>query len=186
MLVEANIWAVAQTERGSAVLLRPQSTEKVVPIIVHQSEAQSIIVGLRKVTFMRPQTHDLLVLMANQFATKILRAEITDIRDEIFYTRLVFRSKGLKRVILDTRLSDALGVAARSGCPLFLAESIIEKCGVHVDEVMNNSSGPPTEGGDTDRLNVDQLKDDLKKAVDKENYEEAARIRDKIHKLNSD
>ena len=59
MLVEAEIWTIARTDQGNAVLVRPIGSESAVPIFIGQLEAQSILIGLGNVPMPRPLTHDL-------------------------------------------------------------------------------------------------------------------------------
>lgn len=184
MLVEANIWTVARTDRGNAVLIKVHGSEKAVPIIIHQLEAQSILIGLSNVSFVRPLTHDLMVSLASKVSMKIIRVEITDIRDDIFYARLIFKSKG-RRVMLDARPSDALSIVARSNCPLYISESVIEEAGVYIGTITGEDVEDKKSEFDSEQNTFNQLQDELQKAVDEENYEEAARIRDKIQDINT-
>ena len=63
MLVEAEIWTIARTDQGNAVLVRPIGSESAVPIFIGQLEAQSILIGLGNVPMPRPLTHDLFITL---------------------------------------------------------------------------------------------------------------------------
>jgi bifunctional DNase/RNase len=187
MLVEAEIWTVARTDKGNAVLVKPVGSDRAVPIFIGQLEAQSILFGLAGVPVPRPMTHDLFISVLEKSNISVERVEITDLKDRTFYSRLILK-QGLKRIVVDSRPSDSLGVASRLHCPVYIAESIVDEAGVAVnlisddevqlqtDEDSGGDQGPP---GDP----RSELEEQLQKAVDEENYEEAARLRDKLKEL---
>ncbi|MFW5642752.1 MAG: bifunctional nuclease domain-containing protein [Alkalispirochaeta sp.] len=196
MLVEAEIWTVARTDKGNAVLVKPVGSDRAVPIFIGQLEAQSILFGLAGVPVPRPMTHDLFISVLEKSNMSVERVEITDLKDRTFYSRLVIK-QGLKRIVVDSRPSDSLGIASRVHCPVYIAESIVDEAGVAVnlitdeevpfegmethDEGAASVSTETTESAPMDeRTRLEAL---LQKAVDEENYEEAARIRDRIQGL---
>lgn len=183
MLVEAEIWTVARTEKGNAVLVKPVGGDRAVPIFIGQLEAQSILFGLAGVPVPRPMTHDLFIAVMEKTGINIERVEITDLKDRTFYSRLILK-QGMKRVVIDSRPSDSLGIASRMHCPVFIAESIVDEAGVAVsliseDEVQiteeEEGAGPESER--------QRLERELEHAVETENYEEAARLRDRLSEL---
>jgi uncharacterized protein len=187
MLVEAEIWTVARTDKGNAVLVKPVGSDRAVPIFIGPLEAQSILFGLASVPVPRPMTHDLFISVLEKSNITIDRVEITDLKDRTFYSRLVLK-QGLKRIVVDSRPSDSLGIASRVHCPVYIAESIVDEAGVAVnlisdDEMQLHGEGDgaaEAAGVDTRRTTLEQ---ELQKAVDEENYEEAARIRDRLKDL---
>lgn len=197
MLVEAEIWTVARTEKGNAVLVKPVGSDRAVPIFIGQLEAQSILFGLVGVPVPRPMTHDLFISMLEKTGVTVERVEITDLKDRTFYSRLLMK-QGLKRVVLDARPSDSLGIASRLHCPVFIAESIVDEAGVAVnliseDEIAfsghdhHEQEDGATEavavGGETPLDPRSRLERELERAVEQENYEEAARLRDRLNEL---
>lgn len=180
MLVEAEIWTVARTDKGNAVLVKPVGSDRAVPIFIGQLEAQSILFGLASVPVPRPMTHDLFISVMEKTNLSVDRVEITDLKDRTFYSRLVLK-QGMKKIVVDSRPSDSLGIASRLKCPIFIAESIVDEAGVAVnliseDEVQLNVEDPVEQ-------EKERLEQELQKAVDEENYEEAARIRDRLKEL---
>ncbi len=198
MLVEAEIWTVARTDKGNAVLVKPVGSDRAVPIFIGQLEAQSILFGLAGVPVPRPMTHDLFISVLEKSNMSVERVEITDLKDRTFYSRLVIK-QGLKRIVVDSRPSDSLGIASRVHCPVFIAESIVDEAGVAVNLITEEEGTEDTlfvdDAGRTDepagdakaeQQTVDErtrLEAALQRAVDEENYEEAARIRDRIQEL---
>lgn len=180
MLVEAEIWTVARTDKGNAVLVKPIGSERAVPIFIGQLEAQSILIGLGNVPMPRPLTHDLFITMMEKVNATIERVDITELRDGTFYARIVLK-QGLKKIVIDSRPSDALGITARVHSPLYIAEAIVEEAGIAINLITEQE--PSVEMPDLVEIEKTRLEEELQKAVDDENYEEAARLRDKINQL---
>ncbi len=178
MLVEAEIWTVARTDKGNAVLVKPIGSERAVPIFIGQLEAQSILIGLGNVPMPRPLSHDLFITMMEKLNATIERVDITELRDGTFYARIVLK-QGLKKIVIDSRPSDALGITARIHSPLYIAEAIVEEAGIAINLITEQD--PSVEMPDPAEIEKNRLEEELQKAVDDENYEEAARLRDKIN-----
>lgn len=182
MLVEAEIWTVARTEKGNAVLVKPVGGDRAVPIFIGQLEAQSILFGLAGVPVPRPMTHDLFIAVMEKTGINIERVEITDLKDRTFYSRLILK-QGMKRVVIDSRPSDSLGIASRMHCPVFIAESIVDEAGVAVSLISEDEVQIAEEEETAPESDRQRLERELEKAVETENYEEAARIRDRLSEL---
>ncbi len=200
MLVEAQIWTVLRTDKGNAVLVKPVGTDRAVPIFIGRAEAESILFGLVRVKVPRPLTHDLLLSFMEKSGTQVERVEITELKERTFYSRILIK-QGLKRIVLDARPSDSLGLASRLRCPVFIAESIVEEVGVSVslidpeemaftdemqfsDETVDEDEGVPIIALETQQPDLrTRLQRELDQAVEQENYEEAARIRDRLNSL---
>lgn len=189
MLVEAEIWTVARTDKGNAVLVKPVGSDRAVPIFIGQLEAQSILFGLASVPVPRPMTHDLFISVLEKSNMSIERVEITDLKDRTFYSRLIIK-QGLKRIVIDSRPSDSLGIASRVHCPVYIAESIVDEAGVAVNLITDEDTQfesvehvAPDESTGDDSAERTRLEEELQRAVEEENYEEAARIRDRMKEL---
>lgn len=183
MLVEAEIWTVARTDKGNAVLVKPVGADRAVPIFIGQLEAQSILFGLAGVPVPRPMTHDLFISVMEKMNISVDRVEITDMKDRTFYSRLVLKH-GMKKISVDSRPSDSLGIACRVHCPVYIAESIVDEAGVAVtlisDEEVQLEADTDSEQTPNHKKELEQA---LQAAVDHENYEEAARIRDQLKQM---
>jgi bifunctional DNase/RNase len=112
MLVEAEIWTVARTDQGNAILIRPLGAEVAVPIFIGQLEAQSILIGLGNVPMPRPYTHDLFISLLNQSGMKLDKVEIISLKEGVYFAQLVL-SKNEGTIILDSRPSDSIALAVR-------------------------------------------------------------------------
>jgi bifunctional DNase/RNase len=200
--VLADVWTVAQTEQGNVVLIRPKESDLVVPIFIGQLETQSILIGLGKVDMPRPLTHDLLLAVLRDLGAELLRVEIRDLRDRTFYANLIIKST-LGEVVIDARPSDAIALAIRTKAEVYIAEDVVEAAGVPVDmvrESVGSDEEPaddspaygaaaqdkpgtePSVAAEQESLRA-RLKAELEAAVSIEDYELAARIRDRLKAL---
>lgn len=202
-LIETEIMTVARTDKGTAVIVRPLETDKAVPIFIGQLEAHSILIGIGKVPMPRPLTHDLLIGVLNRAKMVLERVEITDLREGTFYAHLVFRH-GVKHFDIDSRPSDALALVARLDVPLFVSRHVVEEAGIPIDmiseespeveidlapaddsQVQEEPAAPLVEPvpGDERQFRKVSLQQLLDKAIEAEDYEEAARLRDELSRL---
>jgi bifunctional DNase/RNase len=113
------------------VILRDMANQNILPIWIGILEANAIAVGLEKVQLPRPMTHDLMKSVMDKTGVRLLKIEITDIKDNTYYAALHIDSGG-KTLVIDSRPSDALAMAIRLGAPILVHESVIEKA-VRVD-----------------------------------------------------
>ncbi len=199
-LVKAEIWTIARTDQGNAVLVRPIGAEIAVPIFIGQLETQSILIGFGDVAGPRPLTHDLMLSVVRRMGSELLRIEINDLKDGTFFARLVLagpEAAGGGEFVLDARPSDALALAVRTKCPVYIAEQVVDAAGVSVNLIMDaaaeglggGDAEKPEEGvaaadGSEERaLRRRVLQAELEKAVAAEEYETAAKIRDQLAAL---
>ena len=181
MLVEAQIWTIARTDQGNAVLVRPTGSDTAVPIFIGQLEAQSILIGMGNVPMPRPLTHDLFLSVMHKAGLSIERVEITELKEGTFFAQLILQQKGKSQTI-DARPSDSIALAVREKCPIFIDEDVVEEAGIPVSTITEQVGNIPED--DSRDVKLEKLQKDLDKAVEDENYEEAARIRDMISEYN--
>jgi len=180
MLVEAEIWTVARTDQGNAVLVRPLGSDVAVPIFIGQLETQSILIGLGNVPMPRPLTHDLFITAMKSVGVNIHQVEITGLKDGTYFAQLQLQRKG-EEITLDARPSDALGIAVRSGCQIFISEGVVDEAGLPIASITEQAAAVEPES--VGKSEKEQLEEALRIAVEKENYEEAATIRDRLNNL---
>ncbi|MBU2555915.1 MAG: bifunctional nuclease family protein [Bacteroidetes bacterium] len=180
----------SQSQTGAyALILGAPGDKRRLPIIIGGPEAQSIAMQLEKIVPTRPLTHDLFKRFAEHFQVKIIEVVINKFEEGIFYSLLVCEHMG-HVVEIDSRTSDAVALALRFNCPVFVYESILDEAGIVMeDEPMGEDPEAhqikikkKKRGGKYDDLSDDQLAEMLKVAVEKENYEEASLIRDELEK----
>jgi bifunctional DNase/RNase len=192
-MIRVEIVNVFLTEKNGEfiVLLKADGDPRTLPISIGQLEAQSIAKELYHASFPRPLTHDLFKSAVEQLGSKITRAIICDLVDNTFYARLFLEAAG-KVFEIDSRPSDAIALALRFAAPVFVEEKVMNASGIIIpSDEMNDRPGKVRTAGDgTGRKKkageippLEALKMRLAKAVQKERYEEAAKLRDEISKL---
>ena len=202
-LVRLNIKGISysQTQSGAyALILSEVDGERKLPIVIGAFEAQSIAIALEKdIRPPRPLTHDLFKNFSDRFNIIVKQVIIHKLVDGVFYASLICESNG-KEEIIDARTSDAIALALRFSAPIFTYKNILEKAGIILkinpeedveksddalvfEEVPSDASEKNIdEQNDYKNLSLAELEDLLQKAVSDENYEVAAKIRDKISK----
>jgi bifunctional DNase/RNase len=195
-MLSAEIWSIAQTNQGSAVLLRPRGLNAAVPIFIGQLEIQSILIGREGIHLPRPLTHDLILKLFQLMSLNIDRVEVHDLRDNTFHARLVLSGREFtedKPLIIDSRPSDAFALAVRRRCPILIDSGVVEQAGVPLEvflEEINETGGAEDAAGEAgfppraSDTRHGELLEMLNQAVAAEEYERAAEIRDLLILLN--
>lgn len=178
--------SVAQNQSYTVVLGEVKGTRRL-PIVIGGTEAQAIVLALENMTPSRPLTHDLIRNILNTFDVIIREVVISNLVDGIFYAQLVCIKDG-EEFIIDSRTSDALALAVRYGCPIYIYGNILDSVGVEYmdmgDEPASREPEPEEEqeGSDYSIYTVKELEVLLNEALSEENYEKAARVRDELNK----
>ena len=115
------------------VLLREIEQERQLPIFIHSTEADAIAAGLKHEIPPRPLTHDLLKNTLDALGGQLLYVLINDLRKRIFYAVLHI-DQGDRTVDVDARPSDSIALAVRAGCPIFVADHVMDVAGVYPAE----------------------------------------------------
>lgn len=194
-LIELSIKGISysQIQTGAyALILQESSRNRKLPIIIGGFEAQSIALALEKdIKSPRPLTHDLFVTFAKQFNIELVYVVIYKLQEGVFYSNIVFRkSDDLKEISIDSRTSDAIAIAIRFNAPIYTSKEIIDKAGIDIEleENRNALTDETFQKNSTSKSKktIQELENEISKALEEENYEKAAKIRDEIEnrKLN--
>ena len=178
----------SQTQSGAyALLLIEENGERRIPIIIGGFEAQAIVIKLENLEPPRPLTHDLIKKMADQFNIKVTEVIIYKLEEGVFYSKMVC-DNGEKEYSIDSRTSDAVAIALRFECPIYIDNDILEKAQLtntpsDADLVSSGEPGTLNEPNSKySSLTDDELYKLIDDAVKTEDYERAASIRDEIEK----
>lgn len=179
-----NIVGLSFTQTQSAayvLILSEEESNRRIPVIIGGVEAQSIAIKIEGLTPPRPLTHDLFLNLAKVFSIHLMEVLIYKVEDGIFYSELVFTKDG-EIMKIDSRTSDAVALAFRFNCPIYMYEDIIAKVGIVYDaEAQKKDEAIKGEiTGNISSVSFKDLKFMLKDAVDTENYEMASIIRDEL------
>jgi bifunctional DNase/RNase len=179
----------SQTQSGAyALILIEENGDRRIPIIIGGFEAQAIVIKLENLDPPRPLTHDLFKRFADEFNISVIEVMIYKLEEGVFFSRLVCNN-GDKEYSIDSRTSDAVALALRFGCPIFISEDILEKAGITISASdsdtpasaeMDNLLEP--ESSKYDSYSDEELYKMIDEAVKTEDYERAAAVRDEIDK----
>jgi bifunctional DNase/RNase len=181
----------SESTTGAYVLiLGDKNSNRRLPVVIGGNEAQSIALGLERQKSARPLTHDLFLKFADTFHIKILEVVINRFRDGVYYAMLVCQ-QGNELVMIDARPSDAIALAVRLNCDIYAYESVMEEAGIVMEDTEKETNLQNTEDASInkvppttslDLIPLDELEDLLQEAIDDEDYQKAAQIRDEINK----
>ena len=174
--------------KGYAVMLKEVEGERQVPIVVGSNEAQAIAMAIEGIEMPRPMTHDLMLEIIHSLDVDIKHIIISDIRNGTFFAKITMSTLASGDVTIDSRPSDAIAIGLRSMVPIFVEEVVFDSVGVieqpepeseeslqEVTQIME----PLTSSEDM----LDNLNEALDRAVEEEEYEVAARLRDRIKEI---
>jgi bifunctional DNase/RNase len=194
----------SQSQSGSfALILGEKTGNRRLPIIIGMFEAQSIAIQIEKINPNRPLTHDLFKSFAEHVHVAVLEVLISDLKEGVFYSKIIC-SDGASTFELDARPSDAIAIGLRFGVPIFTVESVLSEAGIILSDLDENADdtddddedddddpsgeGParpePTPRDPSGQVSLDELTKMLAQALEREDYEKAAKIRDELNKRN--
>ena len=187
----------SQSQTGSfALVLGEKDGNRRLPIIIGMFEAQSIAIQIEKISPNRPLTHDLFKSFAQHLNVNVLEVLISDLKEGVFFSKIVC-SDGERQFDLDARPSDAIAIGLRFGVPIYTVESVLSEAGIilsdleeddeeETDEIEATPSSTisPEAKSNLRDVSVDELNKLLDDALEKEDYERAAKIRDELNKRN--
>jgi uncharacterized protein len=151
--VEIDSIRVSLMSQHRIVILKETDAERFLPIWIGPYEAEAITVSLQQMEVARPLTHDLLRNVLQTLGAEVLRINIIELRDDVFYARIIVRVDG-RELEIDSRPSDALALAVRVHVPVYVAESVMHEAGTEPEqELRAEDAEAAVEGGD-DRLEV--------------------------------
>jgi len=167
-----------------ALILKEVNGDRRLPIIIGASEAQSIALEMEGIKPPRPLTHDLMKNIITAFGGELNDIVIDELRDGTFYAKLNIDSQQI-----DSRPSDAIALAVRYGVQIYVAAGVMDEAAfIPEDEEDDQPPGAKQQKSKQQApaakmTKLEQLNQQLKEAIEKENYEAAASLRDEIRKL---
>ena len=170
-----------------AVILGEVNGLRRLPIVIGGFEAQAIAVALENMHPSRPLTHDLMKNFMTAFNLQLQEVYICDLQEGIFYSKLVCHNSN-DTIEIDSRTSDALALAVRFGCPVYVYEHILDQAGLTNEKndkvTMPDTITKTSERSDLAKLSLAELNQLLREVLEQEDYIRAIDIRDEINKRN--
>lgn len=174
--------STGQIRPGTYALILAQVDGPVrIPVVIGEAEARSIAARMEHMTLPRPMTHDLFASFAHAFGIAHQEVFIHKFEDGIFHSEIIF-TDGERRVSFDSRTSDAIAIAMRTGAPIYTTADILHECGFVMEESPASGSAKSAPAGEQ---TVAELERQLADAIEREDYEEAARLTEIINQKKS-
>ena len=187
-LVEVKRISYYPPSKGYAVLLQEKDSNRSLPIIVGSNEAQAIALYLEGVDMPRPMTHDLLINVLDLLESDIKQVAISRMKNGTFFAEIEVSNSQVGDIMIDSRPSDAIAVALRTMTPIYVSDEVMERAGI--DNFSTGSEIAETVSSDEllketadEGSAIENLAEALEKAISEEEYEVAARLRDRIKQL---
>lgn len=192
-----------QIESGVYALILQEDEGTVrIPIIIGYPEAQSIECRLQDIATPRPLTHDVMARMLEEFNMRLLEVEIRKLPNGVFAADLLIEDSLGQQKTIDSRSSDAVALALRCNAPIYTSQKVLDEAGFTADEpgegtsahsgststsesTVERHSSKPTDPSDSAttilrRMSINELNRAMEQAVEKEDYESAARIKTEL------
>jgi bifunctional DNase/RNase len=193
--IELNIAGLTSghSQRNSyTLILGEENGELKLPIVIGSYEAQSIALVIEGLTPQRPLTHDLMFDTFTKYSIELKEVIIDQLKEGVFYAKLVTEQNGEQHVI-DSRTSDAIAMALRAKCPIYTYKNIMDNAGIIYDAEEEADMDDPERSKQTfepkqkevnslNSLSLVDLNTELDKAIQIEDYDRAAMLRDEIKK----
>ena len=186
-LVEVERISYYPPSKGYAVLLQEKDSSRSLPIIVGSSEAQAIALYLEGVDMPRPMTHDLLINVLETLETEINQVTIARMKNGTFFAEIEVSNSQVGEIVIDSRPSDAIAVALRTSAPIYVSDEVMDRASIDNlsagSEVAEPVSSDELTKEASEETVLENLNEALEKAISEEEYEIAARLRDRIKQL---
>jgi uncharacterized protein len=173
-----------------ALILKEVSGSRRLPIIIGAFEAQAIALEMEGIKPPRPLTHDLIKNIIDTLGVSLHDVLISELRDGTFFARLSINSLTTE---IDSRPSDAIALAVRYGVPIFVSEMVMNEAAFipeeedeeksDINQIYDTSSKSGERKPPPKMTRLEMLQKQLKEAIEREDYESAAKIRDEIRSL---
>ena len=182
----------SQTQTGSyiVVLAEYKGTRKI-PVIIKSSDAQQIALKLEKIKSPRPLTHDLFKSLASNYSIEAKEIFIYSVVEGVFYCKIILDNDG-NQTEIDCGIGDGITLSLIFGCPIMVALDVLDSTGITVKddetELVEDSQKDEDDEIEIEKpkkrsVSIEDLEVMMNKALENEEYEIAAEIRDKILEL---
>ena len=183
-LTVLGISASTASNNAFALILKENSGDRRLPIIIGAFEAQAIALEIEGIVTPRPMTHDLIKRIIVDLNDEIDEIYINDLQEGTFFSKLILKNSGIE---IDARPSDAIAMAVRFNCPIFIDSYILDENAVEAtddfDDESNETIKNTTDESLVGQSKLQQLQGKLDKVIKEENYELAAKLRDDIKRM---
>ena len=174
------------SSKGYILILKKINNSIKIPILIGSNEAQSLSLAFEDINLPRPTTHDLIINFSNEVDIQIQSVLIKKYSNGTFFASILMK-KGNEKIELDSRPSDAISVALKNKSPIYISDNVLNS--IKTKDIISKQHFPENKLNNsienelsTDNI-IKELMNALEKAINDENYEIAAKLRDRIKNL---
>ena len=174
------------SSKGYILLLKKINSNIKIPILIGTNEAQSLSLAFEDINLPRPTTHDLIINFTNEVDIQIQSVFIKKYANGTFFASILLQ-KGNEEIEMDSRPSDAISIALKNKSPIFITDNVLDS--IKTKNIISKQHFPENKLNNLkeNKLSTDTIIKDLmnalEKAINDENYEIAAKLRDRIKNL---
>ncbi len=190
MDVQVEIKWIVEDEQSSGFILQlaevNSERSRVLPVVIGAPEAHAIALELQGIKPFRPFTHDLAVQILEALDAEVVKVVITELNKNTFFASIFLNSNSIGEQIIDARPSDAIAIAIRVSAPIYVNEEVMSVASLEMDAQSSTLVRPRAAEPDAEydpeasQSKIGKLEQELQKAIESENYELAAKLRDSI------
>lgn len=195
MEIQVEIKWIIEDEQSNGYILQlvelNADRSRVLPVVIGAPEAHAIALELQGIKPFRPFTHDLAVQFLEALDTEVKKVVITELNKNTFFASIHLSSNSMGDQVIDARPSDAIAIAIRVGAPIYVHDEVMNTASLEIDAQSGNYIRPNRSVEEVDQVTtggktkLEKLESELQKAIEAENYELAAKLRDQIGLLKS-
>ena len=174
------------SSKGYILLLKKINSHIKIPILIGSNEAQSLSLAFEDINLPRPTTHDLIINFSNEADIQIQSVLFKKYVNGTFFTSILMK-KGNEKIEIDSRPSDAISIALKNKIPIYITDNVLDS--IKTKNIISKQHFPENKLNNLkeNKLSTDTIIKDLmnalEKAINDENYEIAAKLRDRIKNL---
>ncbi len=174
------------SSKGYILFLKKENSTIKIPILIGSNEAQSLSLAYEDIRLPRPTTHDLVLNIINELDTEIKQVIIKKYHNGTFFASILIQ-KNNETIEIDSRPSDAISIALKKNIPIYVTNEILKS--IKSKNIISNQHFPEQNVKKSNNINynkeniIKDLMNALEKAINDENYEIAAKLRDRIKNL---
>jgi bifunctional DNase/RNase len=182
----------SQTQAGSyIVVLSEVKGNRKIPIVVKATDAQQIALKLEKIKSPRPLTHDLFKSLASNYSINATEVFIHSVVEGVFYCKILLDNDEIQTE-MECGIGDGITLSLIFGCPIMVATDVLESTGINLNDDGTEPTKDETEDLDIELVDanpkkrvvsIEDLEKMMQKALENEEYEIAAELRDRINEL---
>lgn len=179
-LIVLGISASTASNNAFALILKEADGDRRLPIIIGAFEAQAIALEIEGIVTPRPMSHDLMKNIVENLEDEVMEVQINDLQEGTFYSKIILKNSGKE---IDSRPSDAIALAVRFNCPVYIDSFILEENAIVSKDDDSEDNEEEEMFTKSNQSKLQQLQGRLDKAINEENYELAAELRDEIKRI---